>query len=195
VLSSDVFVHPRRARRLSVSVLFLSALLLSACGGGGDAKSSVTLPPLGVSQTSPLGTASTTTRPLANASTTAPSTTRARACDTHPGVKCINIRSIAIDGNAVVIEWDALNFTPSLQSFHAHFFWDTVSPKAAGTNAAKFGATVGTWELTDKQPFRSAGELAVANRPPAAKQVCVEVADANHALVDPTIFDCIALPA
>ena len=172
----------------------MSALLLSSCGGGGDAKSSVTLPPLGLNQTT-LASGSTTTRAIAGASTTAPATTRARACDTHPGVKCINIRSIAIDGNAIVIEWDALNFTPSLQSFHAHFFWDTVSPKSAGTNAAKFGATVGTWELTDKQPFRSAGELAVANRPAAAKQVCVEVADVNHALVDPTIFDCIALPA
>jgi hypothetical protein len=172
----------------------MSALLLSSCGGGGDAKSSVTLPPLGLNQTT-LASGSTTTRAIAGASTTAPSTTRARACDTHPGVKCINIRSIAIDGNAIVIEWDALNFTPSLQSFHAHFFWDTVSPKSAGTNATKFGATVGTWELTEKQPFRSAGELAVANRPAAAKQVCVEVADVNHALVDPTIFDCIALPA
>ena len=94
-----------------------------------------------------------------------------------------------------MIEWDALNFTPSLQSFHAHFFWDTISPKQAGTNAAtKYGATVGTWELTDKQPFRSEGELRVANRPAAAKQVCVTVADVNHALVDADVFDCIALP-
>jgi hypothetical protein len=70
-----------------------------------------------------------------------------------------------------------------------------VSPKAAGTNASKFGAQVGTWELTDKQPFRSEGELRTANRPAAAKQVCVTVADAGHALVDPEIFDCIPLPA
>ena len=110
-------------------------------------------------------------------------------------MKCINIRSISIAGQSIVIEWDALNFTPALNSFHAHFFWDTVSPKAAGTNAAKFGATVGAWELTDKQPFRSEGELRIANRPAAAKQVCVTVADVNHALVDPEIFDCIALPA
>jgi hypothetical protein len=122
-------------------------------------------------------------------------TTRGRACDANPGVKCINIRSIAVEGNAIVIVWDAINFTPSLQSFHAHFFWDTVSPKQAGTNAPKFGATVGTWELTDKQPFRSEGELRTANRPAAAKQVCVTVADVAHALVDPAIFDCIALPA
>ena len=94
-----------------------------------------------------------------------------------------------------MIEWDALNFTPALQSFHAHFFWDTISPKQAGTNAPKFGATVGAWELTDRQPFRSEGELRVANRPAAAKQVCVTVADVNHALVDPEIFDCIPLPA
>ena len=110
-------------------------------------------------------------------------------------MKCINIRSIAISGQAIVIEWDALNFTPSVNSFHAHFFFDTVSPKSAGVNADKFGATVGKWELTDKQPFRSENELRVANRPAAAKQVCVTVADVAHALVDPEIFDCIALPA
>jgi hypothetical protein len=194
VQSSRTFIRSRRARRLSISVLFMSALLLGACGGDDAAPSGLTLPPLGASQTSP-GTGPTTTRALAGASTTAPVTTRGRACDANPGVKCINIRSLAVEGNAVVVVWEAINFTPSLQSFHAHFFWDTVSPKQAGTNAAKFGATVGTWELTDKQPFRSEGELRVANRPAAAKQVCVTVADVAHALVDPAIFDCIALPA
>jgi len=123
------------------------------------------------------------------------STVRARACDSRPGVKCINIRTIAISGQSIVIEWDALNFTPSLQGFHAHFFFDTFTPKQAGVNANKFGATPGIWELTDKQPFRSERELLVANRPAAAKQVCVTVADVTHALVDPEVFDCIPLPA
>jgi hypothetical protein len=177
---------------LSVSaVLVVSALALAACGGD-DAQSSVTLPPLGSNPSTTRSASASST----GGSTTAPVTTaRARACDSKPGVKCINIRSIAIAGQSIVIEWDALNFTPSVQSFHAHFFFDTVSPKSAGTNAAKFGATVGTWELTDKQPFRSENELRVANRPAAAKQVCVTVADVNHALVDPDVFDCIALPA
>jgi hypothetical protein len=169
-----------------------ASLVLSACGGG-SATSTVTLPPLGTNPAS--GSVSTTTRvSTASTTTVSASTTRGRACDSHPGVKCINIRSITLSGNSIVIEWDAINFTPSLQSFHAHFFWDTVSPKSAGTNAAKFGATVGTWELTDKQPFVSSGELSLANRPAAAKQVCVEVADNAHALVDPTVFDCIPLP-
>jgi hypothetical protein len=178
---------------LSVSaVLVVSALALAACGGD-DAQSSVTLPPLG---SNPSTTRSASASSTSGGSTTAPATTaRARACDSKPGVKCINIRSIAIAGQSIVIEWDALNFTPSVQSFHAHFFFDTVSPKSAGTNAAKFGATVGTWELTDKQPFRSENELRVANRPAAAKQVCATVADVNHALVDPDVFDCIPLPA
>jgi hypothetical protein len=167
-----------------------SVLVLGACGGD-DANSSVTLPPLGSNPT----TRSTSATTLAGATTAPSSTVRARACDSRPGVKCINIRTIAISGQSIVIEWDALNFTPSLQSFHAHFFWDTFTPKQAGTNASKFGATVGLWELTDKQPFRSEGELRVANRPAAAKQVCVTVADVAHALVDPEVFDCIALPA
>jgi hypothetical protein len=167
-----------------------SALVLGACGGD-DASSTVTLPPLGSTPT----TRSTSATTVAGATTAPSSTVRARACDSRPGVKCINMRTIAISGQSIVIEWDALNFTPSLQGFHAHFFWDTISPKQAGTNAAtKYGATVGTWELTDKQPFRSEGELRVANRPAAAKQVCVTVADVNHALVDADVFDCIALP-
>lgn len=190
--SSVASAGPRRVRRLSFICLGAAlALVVSACGGD-DASSTVTLPPLG---STPTTTRSATATTVAAGATTAPSTVRTRACDSRPGVKCINIRSIAIAGQSVVIEWDALNFTPSLQSFHAHFFWDTISPKQAGTNAAKFGATVGTWELTDKQPFRSENELRVANRPAAAKQVCVTVADNAHALVDPEVFDCMALPA
>ena len=190
--TSVAFAGPRRLRRSSLACLVItSALVLGACGGD-DANSSVTLPPLGSTPTTTRSTSATT---VAGATTVPSSTVRARACDSRPGVKCINIRTIAISGQSIVIEWDALKFTPSLQSFHAHFFWDTISPKQAGTNAAKFGATVGTWELTDKQPFRSEGELRVANRPAAAKQVCVTVADVSHALVDPEIFDCIALPA
>ena len=188
--SSTAPASPRPVRRLPLICLLTAlALAVSACGGD-DASSGVTLPPLGATTSRSL-TATTASGPTTSPATTA----RVRACDSRPGVKCINIRSIAIAGQAIVIEWDALNFTPSLQSFHAHFFWDTISPKQAGTNAAKFGATVGAWELTDKQPFRSEGELRVANRPAAAKQVCVTVADVNHALVDPEIFDCIPLPA
>ena len=179
-------------RRLSLICLVAAlALVVSACGGD-DASPTLTLPPLG---STPTTTRSSTATTVSGATTTPATTAKARACDSKPGVKCINIRSIAIAGQSIVIEWDALNFTPSVQSFHAHFFWDTISPKQAGTNAAKFGATVGTWELTDKQPFRSEGELRVANRPAAAKQVCVTVADVGHALVDPEVFDCIALPA
>jgi hypothetical protein len=173
-----------------------SVAALGACGGD-SASSHVTLPPLTTSNATTVASQSST----GSGSTTTSSTTgsssgsRVRVCDSHPGVKCIDIRSIAIDGNSFVIEWDARNFTPDVKGFHAHFFWDTYSPKQAGTNAAKFGATVGKWELTDKQPFRSEDEMRVANRPPAAKQVCVTVGDSSHALVDPSIFDCIPIPS
>ncbi|HUP76058.1 MAG TPA: hypothetical protein VM282_23695 [Acidimicrobiales bacterium] len=191
--NSTLSGSPRRIRRIPLACLVTALALVVAACGGDDASSTVTLPPLG---SSPITTRSTTGTTGGGGATTSPATTALdRACDSRPGVKCINIRSIAIAGQAITIEWDALNFTPSLQGFHAHFFWDTISPKQAGTNAAKFGATVGTWELTDKQPFRSENELRVANRPAAAKQVCVTVADNAHALVDPEVFDCIALPA
>jgi hypothetical protein len=175
--------------------LFTSLVLLAGCGDDG-ASTSVTLPPLGsvTTTTAPVSGATGTGASGSGATGSGATGTRARACDSHPGVKCINIRSIAADGNSIVVEWDAQNFTPDLKAFHAHFFWDTYSPKQAGTNASKFGATVGKWELTDKQPFRSLDELRLANRPAAAKQVCVTVGDSVHALVDPTVFDCIAIP-
>jgi hypothetical protein len=185
-----------RSRRWWIVVPVILALTASACGGGSSTSSKLTLPPLNTqtssgSSTTALG-ASTTAGGTTLGST---STTRGRVCDTHPGVKCINIRSIAIAAGALVVAWDAINFTPSVSSFHAHFFWDSFAPNQAGTNAAKFGATVGRWELTDKQPFVGADEMKLANRPAAAKNVCVEVADNQHALVDPTVFDCIPIPA
>jgi hypothetical protein len=185
---------PRRVW-ISAAVLALS-LVLSACGGRVTDDEAPSSPPLGAlgSTTTVASGSSSTTTVVGSTTTTTAVGTKTLSCDAHPGVKCINIRSIAISGNSLVIDWDALNFTASMSSFHAHFFWDTFSPNQAGTNAAKFGATVGKWELTDQQPFRSQGEMQVANRPAAAKKVCVTVGDVNHALVDPTVFDCIAIP-
>ena len=42
--------------------------------------------------------------------------------------------------------------------------------------------------------FRSEREMLLSNKPPEATQVCVTVANAEHGVVDPTVFECVPLP-
>ena len=107
---------------------------------------------------------------------------------------CIEMAGIEIFGDAIVVDWTAFNFEPAVDDHHAHFFWDTTAPEEAGTNAAEFGATPGLWELTDAQPFVSEDVMLLSARPDDATAVCVTVATAQHALVDPEVFQCMPLP-
>jgi hypothetical protein len=133
------------------------------------------------------------------ATTATPTTTAAvavvpPACPEGDTRECIDITNVAVDGDSLVIDWTPFNFEPSIGDRHAHFFYDTVLPTEAGTNAAQFGATPGIWELTDARPFRSEREMLLSNKPPEATQVCVTVANADHGVVDPTVFECVPLP-
>jgi actin-like ATPase involved in cell morphogenesis len=136
-------------------------------------------------------------------STTAPTTasTLPPACPPTQTGPCIEMRSIAIDGDALVIEWDAFNFTPDNGDVHAHFFWNNQLAAQAGTNAERdFGVPLGAWELTDNQPFRSGEEdantpLFVSRKPPEATHVCVTAANAAHEVLNPDLFHCLAFPA
>ena len=107
---------------------------------------------------------------------------------------CIEMTGIETFGDAIVVDWTAFNFQPAVDDHHAHFFWDTTAPEEAGTNAADFGATPGLWELTDAQPFVSEDVMLLSARPDDATAVCVTVATAQHALVDPEVFQCLPLP-
>jgi hypothetical protein len=139
-----------------------------------------------------------TTAAAATTATTAATTTATTAappaCPEGETRECIDITSVAIDGDSLVIDWTAFNFEPAVGDRHAHFFYDTVLPTEAGTNAAQFGAIPKIWELTDARPFRSEREMLLSNRPPEATQVCVTVANADHGVVDPTVFECVPLP-
>jgi actin-like ATPase involved in cell morphogenesis len=135
----------------------------------------------------------TTATPATTAATTAV-TVAPPACPEGDTRECIDITNVAIDGDSLVIDWTPFNFEPSIGDRHAHFFYDTVLPTEAGTNAAQFGATPKIWELTDARPFRSEREMLLSNKPPEATQVCVTVANAEHGVVDPTVFECVPLP-
>ncbi len=106
--------------------------------------------------------------------------------------RCIEILSVAVQGDAVVVDWQA-NFAPATDSFHAHFFWDTFEPTQVGANFADFGVTRGDWELTADQPWASEPAF-LAGRPADARQICVTVATAAHLVDDPTLHDCQDLP-
>jgi actin-like ATPase involved in cell morphogenesis len=150
----------------------------------------------------PTATAAPTTA-ATQESTAAPTAapTLPPACPPAQSGECIEMRSIAIDGDALVIEWDAFNFTPSNGDVHAHFFWNNQLAAQAGTNAERdFGVPVGAWELTDNQPFRSGEEdpntpLLVSRKPADATHVCVTPANAGHEVINPDIFHCLAFPA
>jgi hypothetical protein len=107
---------------------------------------------------------------------------------------CIEIVGVAVDGDSLVIDWVPHNFEPRIDDFHAHFFWSTIQPEQAGTNAAELGATQGVWELTDVRPFVSRDVLLLSARPEGATMVCVTPATALHGVVDPSVYHCAALP-
>ena len=193
---------PKRSRTVLVvaGVLVAGAALAAgilAVTGGGDGGS-------GEAGTTAAGTESTVATTVAPTTvpgestaapvTEGPATTAPGACPPGDSHLCIQINSVAADGDSLVIDWTPINFEPSVGDHHAHFFYNTVLPTEAGTNAALFGATPKIWELTDARPFRSAREMLLSNKPPEATQVCVTVADKDHGVVDPTIYQCVPLP-
>jgi actin-like ATPase involved in cell morphogenesis len=172
------------------AVLLLTRDDEPAVGAGGTTTSAASATTTSAAVATTAGTAAPTVAPT----TAAPSTTTPPVCPADDPKLCIEITSIAVDGDSLVIDWDPFNFEPDVDDFHAHFFWNTTRPQEAGTNAPEFGATQGAWELTDQRPFRSEGEMRVSNRPEAATEVCVTPANQSHGVVDPTVVHCVALP-
>jgi hypothetical protein len=108
-----------------------------------------------------------------------------------PGGRYVEITDIGTDGQAYAVAFTPYNFTPLIGSgpddYHVHFFFDTVAPENAGTN----GPAPGDWFLYDgPSPFTG---YTFADRPPAATQLCVLVADAAHGVTVGT-GNCMPLP-
>jgi actin-like ATPase involved in cell morphogenesis len=122
----------------------------------------------------------TTTVPQVG-TTTVPPTTIA-----DPGIQT-TIDSIAVDGDAYDISWQA-NFTADVNAQHVHLFWDTVGVENAGMQGS------GPWELTDVSPYRSESVLRPSNRPAGAAAICITAADAGHAVIDFGVLHCMPAP-
>ena len=103
-----------------------------------------------------------------------------------PGVPFARINSITIDDqNRYVVEYETFEFTETLPGMHVHFFFDTVAPENAGVPGS------GPWILYGgPRPFTG---YRVSDRPAAANQMCILVANANHS-VQANSGNCMDLP-
>ncbi|MGQ0824594.1 MAG: Hsp70 family protein [Actinomycetota bacterium] len=176
-----------RGRRKLLAAIAAVVVVLAGVGaavalGGGNGGDAV------AGDTSSTATPDTTTP----SETTAPEV-EADACADASG-QCIEMASVDVDGDSIVVAWTPFNFDPSTADFHAHFFWNTTLPGEAGTNAADFGLSPGTWELTDQRPFVSQDSMLLSAKPSDATEVCVTAGDSGHGVVDPEQFDCLPLP-
>lgn len=102
-----------------------------------------------------------------------------------PGTPVAQINNITIDGSDYVVDFQTTNFTPQLPGQHVHFFFDTVPPGQAGVPGA------GKWFVYGgSSPFRG---YKVVDRPVAATQMCILVANPDHT-VQPGTGNCFKLP-
>ena len=109
-----------------------------------------------------------------------------------PPEPSITIDAINLEEGFYRVDYTIDGYTPvdgDPEALHTHFFLDTTTPANAGTN----GTPQGDWHLT----FESGTFLTKygPDNKGAATQMCAVVADANHAVVDPTSGNCVPLPA
>jgi type II secretory pathway component PulM len=84
------------------------------------------------------------------------------------------INGITVQGDDYVVDYDTIGFTETLEQWHTHFFFNSVSPDQAGVPG------VGPWIVYyGPNPFR---EYKVSDRPAGASLMCVRVAKADHSL-------------
>ena len=87
----------------------------------------------------------------------------------------------------------AANYTPDFERNHIHVFWDSQEPGAVSSDFQERGFTVqGKWHPTGDYPgyvTQSAASISPEIRG-ASTRICVTAAHSNHAVIDPTIFEC-----
>jgi serine/threonine protein kinase len=182
---------------LSVPII-IGGLIVLACLGiggiflisqfiGGGLIKPTEVPVAAIVNTSIATTAPTVSGPL---DTSTPSIT-ATAADTPtatvpPGIPYARINSITINSqNRYLVVYETFTFTEVLPGTHVHFFFNTVTPENAGAPGS------GPWILYGgPRPFTG---YRVSDRPKAATQMCILVANPNHS-VQPNSGNCMDLP-
>jgi len=102
------------------------------------------------------------------------------------GIPFARINSITIDDqNRYVVEYETFEFTEVVPGVHVHFFFNTVPPENAGVPGS------GPWILYGgPRPFTG---YRVSDRPGAATQMCILVANRDHS-VQANSGNCLDLP-
>ena len=93
-----------------------------------------------------------------------------------------------IKGDHYAVDFSVYHFEPDQDnSYHVHFFWDTIPPTKAGRPAPSTN-----WILYDSpNPFE---KYTLKARPKAAKQMCILVARHDHTVIQKT-GNCVDLPS
>lgn len=102
----------------------------------------------------------------------------------------VEIVDVVAEGEELGVTWDA-NFLPDASKNHVHVFWDTFTAEQVSSDAEARGVEQGDWVPTDAFPtYVTDGVVAVANRA-ASTTLCVTAADRDHAVLDPSIVNCV----
>jgi len=185
-----------------VIVLIVAAFLLREAGGliASPATSSVTSASVVALVASPTATQSADSfiavaEPSATLTPTAASTLPPTATPTITpsptptipvGVVYSRINSIAVNAQGYyVVDYETFEYSEVLPGQHVHFFFNTVIPEQAGMPGT------GPWKLYGgPRPFN---EYNTSDRPAAATQMCILVANADHS-VHMNSGNCFILP-
>ena len=139
----------------------------------------------------------TTVAPETTTSTTTTTTTTTEPPFVCPQGFCAHIEEVTVDSGELVIEWTTHGgWEPNLSNFHAHFYYDIYEAVQVGTNWQQNGAASGgSWQLTDQQPFRTAGSsVSVGAAPAGTTAICVVPAASDHGTISPENAECWDLP-
>jgi len=143
------------------------------------------------SSAAPSATPSATPAPTTSPSpqptaTPAPTPTPVPTPTPTPSGRAARITGITLSGGNYVVDYQVFGYTAVLPGRHVHFFFNTVSEDQAGVPGK------GPWELyAGPVPFT---KYSVSERPGAATQMCVLVANSDHSVVKGT-GNCVDLPS
>jgi hypothetical protein len=104
----------------------------------------------------------------------------------------VTIVSANTAGDEVELEFDA-NYTPDFERNHIHVFWDSQEAGAVSSDFQSRGFTEqGKWHPTDEYPVyvTQADASVLSEFRGDSTTLCVTAADTDHAVLDPTIVDC-----
>ncbi len=167
---------------LAVVAVGASALLGNA--GGTPAPSIAVVSPSPSPSPSPSLPPTPSPTPVATP-TPSPTPTPVPTPTPTPAGRQARIVGITMSGGRYVVDYDVFGYAPVLPGRHVHFFFDTVTPTQAGVPGK------GPWILyAGPVPFKG---YKVTDRPSAANQMCILVANTDHSVVKNT-GNCMDLP-